>query len=290
MRAIGQLQQESSARAISDYLYVKGIDNHTESDDEGLFTLWVEDEDRLQEAAEILDDYRRDPLAAKFLQARPVAEKRRLEEEEKEQAARKRYHNSQSIRRRTAGGTVAPLTLGLILTSAVLTLFFHIEATRNLIAEWCLISIRDGFLTEVKRGQIWRLVSPVFLHGDLLHIFFNMWWMKDLGTAVERRFGLRHFVQMFLLLAVFSNLAQYIASGPLFYGMSGVVYGLLGYLWIRAKVDPRSGLYMPESTVMFMGLWFFLCWFGVVGSVANMAHTGGLVAGAALGYFRWPRA
>jgi GlpG protein len=83
-----------------------------------------------------------------------------------------------------------------------------------------------------------------------------------------------------------SNLAQFYVghNNPVFGGMSGVIYGLLGYVWLRGKFDPGSGLYLHSSTVTMMIVWFFFCYTGFVGRIANTAHAVGLGMGLAWGY------
>jgi GlpG protein len=90
------------------------------------------------------------------------------------------------------------------------------------------------------------------------------------------------------VIAGLSNLGQMYMSGPGFGGMSGVVYGLLGYIWIRGKFDPASGLYLHSSTVIMMLIWFFICFApnAIPGMprIANTAHAVGLVSGMVWGY------
>jgi len=81
----------------------------------------------------------------------------------------------------------------------------------------------------------------------------------------------------------FSNLVQYAWGGPNFGGMSGVVYGLLGYIWVRGKLDPGSGLYLHQTTVIMMLVWLAFGFTGIL-SIANGAHLGGLVVGLGWGY------
>ena len=66
--------------------------------------------------------------------------------------------------------------------------------------------------------------------------------------------------------------------------MSGVVYGLFGYIWIRGKLDPASGLYMEQINVVLMLVWFVVCLTGMVGPIANVVHGVGLAMGALWGY------
>jgi GlpG protein len=73
-------------------------------------------------------------------------------------------------------------------------------------------------------------------------------------------------------------------GGPFFGGMSGVVYGLVGYVWMKGKYDPAAGLFLHPWTVIMVILWFFVCLTGYVGTIANAAHAAGLVLGVAWGY------
>ena len=124
------------------------------------------------------------------------------------------------------------------------------------------------------------------MHGSLIHIFFNLWWMKDLGGVLERRMGWRSLLGLIVVIAVSSNLAQYFASGPAFLGISGVVFGLLGFIWIKGKLDPNFGLELPRPIVFLMLLWLVLGYYGTLdsfvgGKIANTAHLAGLFAGMA---------
>jgi GlpG protein len=126
-------------------------------------------------------------------------------------------------------------------------------------------------------------VTPIFVHFGVLHILFNMLWLKDLGGMIENRQSPRTLAVLVAAIAVASNVGQFIASGPVFGGMSGVVYGLLGYAWLRGKYDPASGLYVHRQTVVMMVIWFFVCLTGIVGNIANTAHGVGFAVGLVWG-------
>lgn len=147
----------------------------------------------------------------------------------------------------------------------------------------------DEDLVQSMQGQYWRFITPAFLHFGWLHIVFNSLWLWDLGTKVEKVMGHFNMIMLFLVIALVANVTQYLFGGVgIFGGMSGVVYGLLGFSWVAPLVQPRW-LIQPTSTLMlFMVGWLVLCLFGVIemvgmGAIANAAHIGGLLCGAALG-------
>jgi GlpG protein len=139
-------------------------------------------------------------------------------------------------------------------------------------------------------GQYWRWITPVFLHFGWLHVVFNSLWTWEFGHRIERWLGSGTLLLLFLVVALLSNYAQAVFGGPaLFGGMSGVVYGLLGFNWVVARLyRPWALLAPPPGIMWFMLGWLLLCLLGVVevlgfGAVANAAHVGGLLAGGSLG-------
>ncbi len=141
-------------------------------------------------------------------------------------------------------------------------------------------------LTEIRNGQVWRLLTPIFLHFGFMHILFNMLWMKDLGKIIEREKSANFLLLFILIIGTISNFSQFLISGPNFGGMSGVVYGLLGYLWMYKRINKEAEFSLPKSDVVLMIGWFFLCLVGVfVFAIANMAHAVGLTLGMLLGIY-----
>jgi GlpG protein len=197
---------------------------------------------------------------------------------------------------------VGPVTLVLIAVSVVATLTCGFGKNAAVLAKLA-ISEFDGseygiFLPEVKGGQLWRLLTPIFVHFNSLPraneldlgmavsaigLVFNMLWLKNLGTAIEKLMGSRSLLWLVAFTGIVSNLGQFMADGPIFGGMSGVVYGLLGYIWMKARFDPASGFRLPRMILYWMLGWLVLCMTGLVGNVANFAHLVGLMSGAALG-------
>ena len=137
-------------------------------------------------------------------------------------------------------------------------------------------------LAEVRKGEVWRLFTPMFLHFGLLHLLFNIIWLRDLGGFLQHRFGAAYLLVFILAVAGVSNLVQLASSGPRFGGLSGVNYGLLGFLWLRGKFDRGGFWQLNPQIVQFMIAWFVLCFF--MPGVANGAHAGGLLFGMATGF------
>ena len=139
-------------------------------------------------------------------------------------------------------------------------------------------------LSEVFHGEIWRLFTPMFLHYGIQHLGFNMLGMVNLGGPLEKVSGSRTYLLLCLALALLSNLGEYFIGGaPNFGGMSGVLYGLFGYIWMRGRCDPGFVLQMPSQTIVIALIWFVACFTGALGPIANAAHGIGLVAGAIWG-------
>jgi len=176
-----------------------------------------------------------------------------------------------------------PVTLIFITVSVVISLASSFGQNRQLWSPLFISEYIGGGMREVLHGQIWRLFTPIFMHFGPFHLLFNMLWLFDLGGMLERVQGALRLGILVVIIAVVSNVAQYFWAGPDFGGMSGVTYGLLGYVWIQGRLRPRSGLALHSYLVVMMLAWFVVCWAGVIGNVANMAQTLGLACGLALG-------
>ncbi len=139
------------------------------------------------------------------------------------------------------------------------------------------------------QGQYWRLITPIFIHFGIFHLAFNGLWLWVFGRPIELVYGSRHLLMLILMIGVSSNLCQYLWEGPsLFGGLSGVLYGLLGYRWVRYKLAPTPAMMLPPGIVGFMLIWLVICMTGLVdllmqGNIANAAHASGLVTGLAIG-------
>jgi len=132
----------------------------------------------------------------------------------------------------------------------------------------------------------WRLLTPALFHVDVIHLLFNLYWLWVFGTQIEQEFGPGKTLGIYVLLALGSNTAEH----AIFYGgvgLSGVVYGLFGLLWVLARKDPRFHDAVDRQTTQLLVGWFFLCIALTAANawrVANVAHGTGCLLGAILGW------
>jgi GlpG protein len=143
--------------------------------------------------------------------------------------------------------------------------------------------------TYLINNEWWRLITPTFLHFSMTHLVFNCLWIYILGQRIEKLDGLSVFLFIFILTGILSNAGQFFWTQQyLFGGLSGSVYGLLGYCFI-IELDGRHGRYgLPEALYLFMFIWLLVGFTGVLsffgfGNVANTAHLIGMIAGFIIG-------
>jgi membrane associated rhomboid family serine protease len=135
-------------------------------------------------------------------------------------------------------------------------------------------------------GEPWRLVASALPHGGFVHLIFNVYWLWVLGTLLEEELG--HFTTLVLalLIAAGSSAAQFaFSSGGI--GLSGVGYGIVGFLWTASRIHPRFRDAMDRRTLqLFLG-WGLLCIVLTITNtmpVANYAHAAGFLLGIPLAY------
>jgi len=316
-------------------LLVKGIDSHFDGDGGGLCEVWVKDEDQFKEAYSDFQDFVADPGDKKYSnsvrQAKIIA---RAEEKKRQQIQRKivRPNSSGQLPRNR------PLTIILIAICGVvglMTSFGDIGFGKRQVRpdapiyrflqfncvgppESAGLALKraanpddlDMRLASIKRGELWRLVTTIFIHLGTFHLVFNMIWLYQFGTLLEHRYGTMFFAILVFSTAAISGLfqdcvPQWMDGSVPFYlpdtkyfisgggGMSGVIYGLFGFAWMKTVFDPRCGFRIPQSTVIILLGWLFFCMIpaelraniGFGTSIGNWAHGIGLLVGMAFGYF-----
>ncbi len=155
------------------------------------------------------------------------------------------------------------------------------------VARWAGTDVSPLLNTAmIRRGEVWRLLTCILPHGDILHLAFNVYWLWVFGAIVEEAFGHLKTALLILVLAVGASAFEFaFLQGGI--GLSGVGYGLFGFLWVLSDHDPRFRDAVDKSTIQLFVIWFFFCilttYFGWL-VVANVAHAAGLALGALIGF------
>jgi GlpG protein len=186
-----------------------------------------------------------------------------------------------------------PVTLCLLLLGIAGFFVVYLDSDYGLVKQLTFTEftqVNGRTLFRLPSGEYWRLITPIFLHFGVLHIVFNTLWLWDLGRRIELMQGSVRMISLVVLMGVGSNMAQYLVTeNAVFGGMSGVIYGLLGYGWIWSYLRPSESLQIPKAVINFMLAWLVICLVGLTtlvgaGNVANAAHVGGLIMGMVLGF------
>ena len=154
------------------------------------------------------------------------------------------------------------------------------------IAFWSVLDVSALFMRSRAFGrEPWRLVTAALVHANVVHLAFNVSWVWPFGRAIETRYGALRTAMLYLVLAVAASTAEYaFARGGV--GLSGVVYGQFGFLWVAGRRDPRLAEVVKPGTVRLFVIWFFVCLVLTatrVLEIANIAHAAGWGLGMAIG-------
>ncbi|MDO9129245.1 MAG: rhomboid family intramembrane serine protease [Anaerolineales bacterium] len=143
----------------------------------------------------------------------------------------------------------------------------------------------------ILKGQIWRLVTPVFLHGSILHIGFNMYALFNFGQGIEARFGHLRFLALYFLSGFAGNVLSFVLTPAASLGASTAVFGLLaaeGIFLFQNRELLREQFRRVITSILYMAAINLLFGFTTSG-IDNWGHIGGLLGGVLFTWFGGPR-
>ena len=178
-----------------------------------------------------------------------------------------------------------PVTSGLLMIIAAVFAYEVVtDAFNNEVLLRQLGAIVPGLL---ERGEYWRLVAAMFLHGGWLHWFLNSWALYQLGTLYETLFGSARFAMIYFVSGIIASMASSIRMKEgLGVGASGAIFGILGAFIFSIR---RSPLYRNQpwtKSLISQLLFWIVVNIGIGASfkfIDNTAHVAGLITGLVLG-------
>jgi rhomboid protease GluP len=147
------------------------------------------------------------------------------------------------------------------------------------------------FNDAIRAGELWRFITPVFLHGSLTHIFFNMYALLAIGGFLERQLGHGRFVLLYFLSGFAGNVFSFLFTGEGSYsvGASTAVFGLIGaqavFFYQNRELFGGQARQAIGNTVFIIAINLFI---GLSPGIDNWGHIGGLLGGALFALFASP--
>lgn len=170
----------------------------------------------------------------------------------------------------------------IVTTFLALNIFIYLLTVLPIIG----VPIRNAGLGVnylVTDGEWWRLITPMFLHGGIMHILFNMFCLFVFGPELEKIMGRMRFVTMFLLAGILANVATYFLQGPLYthLGASGAIFGIFGAYGALIYYTKNS---VPELRQIILPIIVISVIMTFIQPNINVtAHVSGLIVGFLLG-------
>lgn len=315
MRQLVTLKDQASAQRFAAWLVTQKIEAHAEQERDG-WVIWVREEDRLAAAREHLERFKLEPDNARYRSAEQQAAAMLREEQQKREKAQR---NTVDMSRQWGKGINTPrsqpLVMVFILVSIIVFaltdwgnqrgpgLLSTLQFSGGRVALAANPPARTYVWKDIAGGEVWRLITPMFIHFGLMHLAFNLMAVYDFGGQIENRLKSGWFLLLVIAIAIVSNVAQVLVDSFLehpyfpevgnFGGMSGVNYGLFGYVFVRSRIMHDSTYLLRPETSLIMVIWLVLCigrnfagenFGGGMSYVANSAHMAGMLAGMAIAY------
>lgn len=263
MVIIGELKNPRACQAFSDYLLVEKIQHQVMVNEETQqLQILVDAKDEIK-AAELFDEFVANPNQEKYLQA----------SWQTGAIVKQGNSNLGLMAIWQSGGTLTKLVT-LVCLAIFSASYFGLFSSifQSLSFKWSV-------------SEFYRVLTPAFMHLSVMHLVFNLCWWWYLGGKVEKHLGSAQLLQILLFTALLSNVIQALMVNTNFAGLSGVTYGLAGFVWLFGKRTQSDDLYLPNNIFVFLIAWMVLGFTELLPiNMANWAHLGGLVSGLGVAF------
>jgi membrane associated rhomboid family serine protease len=181
-----------------------------------------------------------------------------------------------------------PVAVTYVLFAINCAIFILMELAGGTTVESILLEFGAKSNYEINQGEVWRLVTPIFIHIGLLHLFFNSYALWMVGPQVEKLYGGARFLILYVLSGVGGVVASYwYHPDILSAGASGAIFGLFGVLFAFV-IRYRKSIPEPFRRALGKGVFITIAVNLFIGFqiqfIDNSAHIGGLLAGAGLAF------
>ncbi|MEQ4924579.1 rhomboid family intramembrane serine protease GlpG [Proteus hauseri] len=257
------LSNPQLADLFVNYMATQHVRIHTQVEEQQV-SLWLEDQQQLELVEKELKTFLREPFHPRY------------------QAASWQTGNPQNtgIKYRPSFSLKGMVQQSGPLTVLVVILCVLIYLWQQVAGDYEVMLHLAWPYNETLNLEIWRYITPAFVHFSLTHIAFNlaMWWY--LASQTEQKLGTGKLFVIMLVSALFSNWAQSLFTESNFGGLSGVVYALIGYVGFTGLRYPEKGIGVPTGLIIFSLIWIVAGLMGALGdSIANAAHFAGFLIG-----------
>lgn len=259
MLLLGQINNPRACKAFTDYLSIQGIDYKVEADNNQL-SVYVA-QGQFEQAHQLYQEFINNPNQEKYLQA------------------------SWQLNQPVSGQTQSLGLTNIWRANGPLTKFI----TLLCISIYCLSAfgyfefIFTNLSFSTQADQFYRLFTPAIMHLSAVHLAFNMSWWWYLGGKVEKHFSMAMLLTITVITAVLSNISQALLVNDNFAGLSGVNYGLAGFVWFYGRLAKSNTVNLANNIFGFLLVWMLLGFADILPiSMANWAHLFGLISGLAL--------
>lgn len=141
------------------------------------------------------------------------------------------------------------------------------------------------YADEIWEGAYWAYITSCFVHSDIIHLIFNIYWLFMLGDTLETEIGSLKLLIIVIATAIITSGFQFLFSEDTGCGFSGVLYCFVGLMWGLKKKYPSFQVLLSKQLYISFLVWLVLCWILTltdVWSMGNAAHISGLVLGIVL--------
>jgi len=183
----------------------------------------------------------------------------------------------------------AKLPFSYVLIALSIT-FFGLQNITEWLFGYDLLLLYGAKINQfILQGEIWRFLTPVFLHGSIVHLSFNMYALYSIGPSLERKYGRISFILLYAISAVFGNVFSFLCSSYVSLGASTAIFGLIAaqgvYIYKNRHLLGSAAKPLLTNVLFMIAVNLFL---GLSPGIDNWGHLGGLVGGFLYAWFAGP--